>query len=467
MPLSVLARVVPSVEDAPAARSRQLSPVAAVLALTAALMALVAAVGGDARWLVAAGEEIVRRGGLPDSVPYALAPSSGWHNVPALAEVIAFVAASLFEHGLLALHIAAVTVGLAVVARDARAGGATRGSTAIVLGVVVLGAFTSLFVVRLQLFSLLLFPVLVALLRSEARRPSRRVWWVPALLALWGNLHGAVLLGLAVTLTYLVFSRARLRPAESLAVACASCIALLLTPAGLQSIDYYVGVANNEAARQHIGLWARLSPSNPFDVVLIACAAGLVLLLLRSRPGLWERLSALGLAVAVLLAARNGVWLLLFLAAGAARGLPVPTWRHRRAITATTVVVAVALSMLALLRGPAHYGASPRLVALTVAASATCGVYAQDALAEQVVADGGRVWITNPLDTFGAEDQRKYLHWTQTGALDDLPTAVGALLVTPGGAPDRELRRTPGYSMAAGDRTAVLYVDDRRCQVGR
>lgn len=468
VPSSVLARAVPSTGDLRPPKTRWLaSPVVAVLTLLTSLMALVAAVGGDARWLAAAGEEIVRRGELLDSVPYALAPSDGWHNVPALAEVVAFLATSVLEHGLLALHIVAVTSGLLVVARDAAARGARSGNTAIVLGVVVLGAFTTLFVVRLQLFSLLLFPVLVTLLRSQDNRPSRRVWWIPVLLAVWGNLHGAVLLGLAVTLTHLVFSRARLQAGLSLAVALASCLALLLTPAGLQTVDYYVGVARNEAARQHVGLWARLSPDNPFDIVLVACALGLGLLFLRSRPRLWERLAALGLIVAVLLAARNGVWLLMFMAAGAARGLPVPTWRYRRLMTTSTTVVAVALAALALLRGPAQFGASPRLVALTTGVSSTCAVYAQDSLAEQVVAEGGRVWITNPIDTFSSEDQRRYVRWSQTGNLDEVPPAVGALLVVAGGAPDRVLQRSNRHTVAAQDRAAVLYVDSARCPASR
>lgn len=468
VPSSVLARAVPGAVDSRTSAVRvSLSPVAAVTTLVAGLMGVVAVVGGDARWLAAAGADIVGRGGLSDSVPYAVAPSAGWHNVPALAEVIAYAATLLSDQGLLLLHIAAVTAALVVVARDAAAGRAPRGSTALVLVVVVLGAFSTLFVVRLQLFSLLLFPVLVALLRAEARRPSHRVWWLPVLLALWGNLHGAVLLGLAVALTYLIFSRARSQPVLASVVAGLSTLALLATPFGLDTVDYYLGVAENEAAQQHVGLWARLSLGNPFDVVLVVAAAALVLLFLSSRPALWERLTALGLAVAVLLAARNGVWLLLFLAPSAARGLPTPTWRHRRLLTTATALVGVTLAAVAVVRGPADFGASPRLVALTVEASAVCGVYAQDALGEQVVQAGGRVWITNPLDTFSRGEQRRFVRWAQTGALDDLPTAVGALLVTPGGAPDRELRRTPGYSVAARDRTAVLSVDHRRCELGR
>jgi hypothetical protein len=334
-----------------------------------------------------------------------------------------------------------------------------------VLGALVCGAFTTLFVARLQLFSLLLFPVLVLLLRRDARRPSAQIWWVPVVLALWGNLHGAVLLGLAVTLTYLVFSRARRDPLGSLGVVVASCAALLVTPAGLDTVHYYAAVAENEAAQQHVGLWARLSPGNPFDVALVAVALLLVVLGLRSRPALWERLAALGLAVAVLLAARNGVWLLLFVAPLAAKGLRAPTWRHRRALTACVAAAAVALGAVAVVRGPAQFGASERLVAVTMKASARCGVYAEESLGEQVVQAGGRVWITNPLDTFSADEQRRYVTWMQTGDLELVPDGVGALLVSPGSAADRALRQDPTYAVAAQDSTAVLHVGSTGCSL--
>ncbi len=466
LPSSVLPRPARQGEaPGPATTHQGPSPVLALLALVAGLLGVVAVVGGDARWLVAAGAEIVGRGELPDHVPYALAPSSGWHNVPALAEVLAFAANPVGPNGLLVLHMGAVLGGLLVLDRDAAAGGARRSSSAVLLAVAVLGAFTTLFVVRLQLFSLLLFPVLVALLRSDARRPSRQVWWVPVLLAVWGNLHGAVLLGLAVTLTYLVFSRVRTSWNTPVAVSLASCAALLVTPAGLDTVDYYVGIADNEAARLHVGLWARLSLGNPFDVILLLCAVVLVALFVRARPALWEYVAALGLAVAVALAARNGVWLLMFLTPVAARGLPGLTWRHGRVLTAVTTAVALVLGIVAVVRGPAAFGASPRLVALTVDVSARCAVYAQDVFGEQVVQAGGRVWITNPIDTFTPEDQRRFIGWMQSGHLDLVPTSVEALLVAPGGAPDDELRRSTGHEVAAQDETAVLYVRPEACAV--
>ena len=123
------------------------------------------------------------------------------------------------------------------------------------------------FVVRVQLFSLLFFPTLALLLRSETRSPSRRIWLVPVLLCLWSNLHGAVLVGLGVTLIYALAERMRREPLEGAALAAVSVLAVCVTAALQRTPTYYLGVLHNEAARRGEGLWAPLRPlgrSTPF-----------------------------------------------------------------------------------------------------------------------------------------------------------------------------------------------------------
>ena len=53
--------------------------------------------------------------------------------------------------------------------------------------------------------------MVLLVLRSQQRRPSRGIWLVVPLTAIWGNLHGAVLVGVAVIGCYLLFSRLRTR----------------------------------------------------------------------------------------------------------------------------------------------------------------------------------------------------------------------------------------------------------------
>ena len=66
----------------------RLGPLELAVALGAAFTAIVGTIGADSRWLAALGRIIVDRGEIPDGVPYASAPSAGWHNVPVMAELV-------------------------------------------------------------------------------------------------------------------------------------------------------------------------------------------------------------------------------------------------------------------------------------------------------------------------------------------------------------------------------------------
>jgi hypothetical protein len=197
--------------------------IAATVAVIVAIAALLARVGADAQWLAALGHVIVQRHSIPTGIPFAAAPTSHWPNAIVLAE-LAFDALerTLGDRGLMLAQLLAVGVGLAVLGRDALAGGADPPGTSGALLLAGIGALPSLAIARVQLFSLLLFPILVALLRAESRRPSRRIWLLVPLLALWANLHGTVLLGLAVALAYLLCSRLRREPIVAVVAGVAS-----------------------------------------------------------------------------------------------------------------------------------------------------------------------------------------------------------------------------------------------------
>ena len=115
--------------------------------------------------------------------------------------------------------------------------------------------------------------MLVLLLRREAQFPSRRIWLVVPLLALWANLHGGVLVGFGVLGAYLVFRRARRAPLESACVLAAPALALLATPVLLGTASYYADVLRGGAVSEHYGLWAPLSLHEPLDLLFIAIAA--------------------------------------------------------------------------------------------------------------------------------------------------------------------------------------------------
>src|ERR1700716_695154 len=184
-----------------------------------AACALAAQIGADARWLAAIGAAIVHAGALPHAIPYAAAPAVAWHDAPALGQLMFHGAHSLLgDRGLVLAQAVAAGIALWMLALDLRAARARDGAGAAVILAVVVAAPAAFLIVRAQLFSLALFPVLVLLLRTEARRPSTRIWLVVPLIALWANLHGGVLIGFALLAAYLLFQRFRHTPAVAIGV---------------------------------------------------------------------------------------------------------------------------------------------------------------------------------------------------------------------------------------------------------
>ena len=303
------------------------------------LSASVAAVGADARWLAAIGAVIVRAGRIPSSIPYTAAPSHDWVNVPVLGELVFHALWSLgADRALIAAQALAVGATLALLLRDMRAGRTTDTACALVLVAIPVAAASSLFVVRAQMFSLPLFALLVVLLRSDARAPSRRIWLLVPLVALWSNLHGAVLAGLIVATMYLVFER------RAFGVLAASWAALFLTPALARTGDYYWSVLHSEPAASGFGLWAPLSWHNPLDVLFVVVAVPLIVLALRTHPRRWELFCLAFLAVSTVHVARISIWVILFVATPAAAGMRLrEVSASRRLLVASAWIVPVVL----------------------------------------------------------------------------------------------------------------------------
>jgi hypothetical protein len=411
-----------------------------VIALGAALAAVAGTIGPDARWLSVLGRGVVRLGTVPHGVPYAAAPSSGWHNVPVLAELCFHglqVAAG--DRGLLAAQVTATVLALGLLAAEARRLGATDAGTAAALVLVVAGGLLAFAGIRAQLFALVLFPVLLWLLRSEERAPSRRVWLLVPLVAVWSNLHGTALLGVAVALVYLFAERARRRPLESTAVAFASLLALCATPAFAETPAYYAGALTNEAARRGYGLWAPLTLHSGFDVVFLVAAVVLLGGFARARPRPWQIAVAAALGAVTVHASRNGIWLLMFLAAPAAAAL-LTSRRPSLGLSHGLAIALMAAAVGGLVRGPLDVGAGTQLVSRAIGEAHGGPILAEPAVAEQIAQAGGRVWISNPLDAFRRSDQRLYLDWLQGRPSGDrLLRKVTTVVVSKGSPSGRRL----------------------------
>lgn len=432
------------------------------IAAVAAIVALLAQIGADSRWLAALGQHIATARTIPDGLPYAAAPSAGWENAPVLGELVFHALyAALSDRGLVLAQVAAVGAAFVFLGRDMRAAGTGDVARSLVLIATALAAAPALLVVRAQLFSVALFPLLALLLRSQTRAPSRRIWLIVPLLALWSNLHGAVLVGVVVSAAYLLLQRMRQQPAVAVGVLVASAAALLATPALLGTAAYYHGVVTGEVAARGSGLWAPLSVHAPFDVMFLVVAIPLSVAVLRVRPAAWELAALAGLATMAVHANRNTVWFALFAAVPAARALRLASsWgRGFERVTLLCACLLGVAAVVAVAREPVQTAAGSELLRYTASVAGGKPVLADPINAERLAVAGQKIWIGNPLDAFSLPAQRVYLDWLDGRAHGDslLTGRSCAILVTIEGAPQRRLAQSPAFREVDRDAKAVLY----------
>jgi hypothetical protein len=424
-----------------------------------AVAAMAGIVGADSRWLAALGGYVVHRNAIPEGVPFAAAPTQHWHNAIVLAELLFhWLELGLRDRGLMLAQLLAVAGVVIVLMKDARAGGAAPTGAGAAVLVATLGALGSLVVARVQLFSLILFCVLMALLRSEARQRSWRIWLALPLIALWSNLHGAVLIGVGIMLVYLVLVRLREQPWTAVGVGAGSLVALCATPAGVLTVSYYRDLLTNEAASSGSGMWAPLTLSAPLDLLMLLAAVMLLFALRRARPRIWELIVIVVLVVATITASRTGIWLMLFLAVPAARG-----WRSTRWwdwIMPPVAALALVGIVFAIARGPLPSGAGSRLIMRAVELAHGSPILADDIIDEQVAMAGGRIWVGNPIDAFSKQDQLSYLAW-----LDGRPGGRAAIrpdvniVLTDAGTPAHRLMAVDSaFKEVSSDGRSELYV---------
>lgn len=433
------------------------------IALVVGVVAVCVTVGADARWLAALGHHIVSRHAIPRGIPFAAASTSHWSNPLVLGELVLHWLYVLFgARGFVLAQLVAVGASMTLLAKDARADGGTVRGTVVALMLLWVGAFSSLAIVRAQLFSLVLFPALIAILRAESRNLSRRIWLVVPLIALWANLHGGVLIAPILVCTYLGFARLRAEPGTSLMVGAAALAATLATPAGIHTLGYYSGLVTNLAAERGAGMWTPLALSSVLDCLWLVTGLALAGLAFRRRsdwPRLWEIVAAAILCAMTVKASRSGVWLLFLLVGPAARGLVEEPTRNlaRYAAMATVSVLLVAFGIA---RGAAPGGASSSLVTRAIALAHGSPILATEIPAEQVALAGGRVWISNPLDAFSRKDQARYLDWLagHGAGLTAIRPGVNVVLVGDDSPADHLMTHAAGFTPGPSSGSARIYV---------
>jgi hypothetical protein len=201
--------------------------------------------------------------------------------------------------------------------------------------------------VRPQTVSFLFFAIFYWVLTRHSQNQKSFVWFLPPLMALWVNLHGAFVLGLGLICLFLFseFIRMRVLAAPDalskqqlrtlLLVLFFSFSATLLNPETYKVYDYVLTVARDPGSQIYVTEW---QPPEIRQIGGIACFYGpfflslLILLYSRRRLSLTESLLFFGFAFFALTAIRNGIWFSLIVSPIVARGISCwDPWQEIRA----------------------------------------------------------------------------------------------------------------------------------------
>ena len=137
---------------------------------------------------------------------------------------------------------------------------------------------------RAQLFGIVCFAALVAILAVREQRP-RAVWLLPLVVLAWANLHGSFFLApLAIGLAALDDIVGR-RPGRGriLVVLAASTVATCVTPFGPDVWGYAVGLSTNATIARLISEWQRTSPLSVLGVLYYGSVVAAAYVVLRAR----------------------------------------------------------------------------------------------------------------------------------------------------------------------------------------
>ena len=143
------------------------------------------------------GGDILRDGEIARRDPYSFASDLQWVNHEWLAEVTMYSSYALAGGvGLVGLKVILVFGAIGVIYLTIRQYPIPPIARDALLGLAVAGANARLSAVRPQLFSLILFAGLLALLLHIDRGRTRWLVALPAVMAVWVNVHGGWLVGL-------------------------------------------------------------------------------------------------------------------------------------------------------------------------------------------------------------------------------------------------------------------------------
>jgi hypothetical protein len=352
--------------------------VIAALALVALRPLLTPIPPNDFWWHMATGRIIVEQGAIPtaDSFSYTQT-GQPFYNQGWLAQVFMYAVHALGGTPLIVIVqalVIAAAYGLLLRLCILRSGSVRLGVALLLLTTMPL-SFDN-WLVRPQSYALPIFAAFLTILTEYRLGISRRLWLLPLLMALWVNLHGSFVLGLAlIGLTFAgealtsfrpttnderptTNSEAVVRPPSAvlrplLIWGSITALALLLNPRGPEVLGYVRDLLGSSQVTSLVTEWAppttRDLEGKIFFVFVIACGAALTYA--RRRPDLTDMLLLGAFLWLALGAGRNVVWFGFvatpLLVAQVATLLPER--RPRRGNAGSPAINAALVGMLALL----------------------------------------------------------------------------------------------------------------------
>lgn len=185
------------------------------------------------------GMDMLKSGQIDAVDPYSFTSDRPWVNHEWLAEVIFAVAWRVAGNaGLIAVKLACIAGTLLLLAAVLRERNVIGGSRLMLLGLALAGILPRVNHVRPQLFSVLLFAALLVVFTRAERGSRKTLVLLMPILAVWTNVHGGWIVGLATVGVWALgdawaHRTDSRRAMTSLACASAATLATLLNPYGV------------------------------------------------------------------------------------------------------------------------------------------------------------------------------------------------------------------------------------------
>lgn len=177
--------------------------------------------------------------GLHASDPYSFGSDRPWINHEWLAELLMYLSwASGGGAGLIALKTSLAICVLALAHASMARVPISLPIRILLLFTAAAGIWARIYVVRPQIFSIVLFAALLLVFRRVEHGGRRALWILPAIFACWVNLHGGWVVGLGAVAVWTALNLTPLRsaivaPGHALVVVALCALATLLNPYGI------------------------------------------------------------------------------------------------------------------------------------------------------------------------------------------------------------------------------------------